>query len=424
MKGTIKMKILWLCNIILPDFCECFDLNKTMVGGWISGMLQELEKREDMQIALCFPIIDENRVKQGRFHGHQFFSFQCDLYSDDYIYADENLIIQMQKIVSDYEPDIIHIWGTEYPHTYGMVEACKREGLLNRVVINIQGLVSIYSKHFLLGIPQRYITKMDVEGTSLAQKKNLFVKRGILETKAIKNVKYVIGRTEWDRACTYWINPQIHYFFGGEILRSVFYENCGSWKEESCRRHMIFVSQGDYSIKGMHFLLEGCKLLRQKYADLQIIVAGKNIFCAGELTTYAQLLKELMREGDLEGQVQFVGKKDESQMCQYYQQANVFVMPSVIENSPNSLCEALMTGVPVVAANVGGISSIIRHGKEGFLYQSDAPYMMAYYIDLIFARKIDIELLKVNEVNRAMEFNSVYKCSEQTVAAYHIIEKG
>ena len=131
-----------------------------------------------------------------------------------------------------------------------------------------------------------------------------------------------------------------------------------------------------------------------------------------------------MREGDLEGQVQFVGKKDESQMCQYYQQANVFVMPSVIENSPNSLCEALMTGVPVVAANVGGISSIIRHGKEGFLYQSDAPYMMAYYIDLIFARKIDIELLKVNEVNRAMEFNSVYKCSEQTVAAYHIIEKG
>ena len=47
-----------------------------------------------------------------------------------------------------------------------------------------------------------------------------------------------------------------------------------------------------------------------------------------------------------------------------------------------------------------------------------------HYIDLIFARKIDIELLKVNEVNRAMEFNSVYKCSEQTMAAYHIIEKG
>ena len=64
--------------------------------------------------------------------------------------------------------------------------------------------------------------------------------------------------------------------------------------------------------------------------------------------------------------------------------ANVFVLPSTIENSPNSLGEAMLLGVPCVASHVGGVANMLGP-EEGFLYQSTAPYMLAYYIQKVFA---------------------------------------
>ena len=65
-------------------------------------------------------------------------------------------------------------------------------------------------------------------------------------------------------------------------------------------------------------------------------------------------------------------------------EANVFVSPSTIENSPNSVGEAMLLGVPVVSSGVGGVMDLLKHGVEGFVYQSDAPYMLAYYVGRIF----------------------------------------
>ena len=64
--------------------------------------------------------------------------------------------------------------------------------------------------------------------------------------------------------------------------------------------------------------------------------------------------------------------------------ANVFVSPSSIENSPNSVGDAMLLGMPCVSSDVGGVKNLMEHGKEGFVYQADAPYMLAYYVCRIF----------------------------------------
>ena len=71
-------------------------------------------------------------------------------------------------------------------------------------------------------------------------------------------------------------------------------------------------------------------------------------------------------------------------MKENYLSANVFVLPSTIENSPNSLGEAMLLGVPCVASDVGGVKNLMTHDREGFIYQSTAPYMLAHYICRVF----------------------------------------
>ena len=62
----------------------------------------------------------------------------------------------------------------------------------------------------------------------------------------------------------------------------------------------------------------------------------------------------------------------------------VMVLPSAIENSPNSLCEAQLVGIPCVASFVGGVPEMLRDGKDGYLYTFNEPLMLAEYISRIF----------------------------------------
>ena len=67
--------------------------------------------------------------------------------------------------------------------------------------------------------------------------------------------------------------------------------------------------------------------------------------------------------------------------------STMYFHSSYIENSPNSVGEAQMVGVPVVASRVGGTDSMVEHGKTGFLYPVTDPYIAAYYIKRLIDNK-------------------------------------
>jgi glycosyltransferase involved in cell wall biosynthesis len=75
--------------------------------------------------------------------------------------------------------------------------------------------------------------------------------------------------------------------------------------------------------------------------------------------------------------------------------SHVFVQTSSIENSPNSLGEAMLLGMPCVASSVGGTADMLRDKEEGFLYRFDDEKMLVKYITDIFEHdKLAIELGK------------------------------
>lgn len=391
------MKVLWLCNIVLPDFSQEFGIKRNPAGGWMTGMLHELEKIKEVDVSLCFPIYDPGRKKDGVCNGHKYYTFL----SNNIENRDAKMIAVFEKILDDCKPDIVHIWGTEYPHTTAMVSACKNKGILDKAVINIQGLVSVCAKHYLADIPEDYQILKIKDFSSIREDKESFEQRGKYEIESLKMIRHVIGRTDWDQACVEAINPQVQYHFCNEILRKVFYENIGKWKYDYCKKYSIFISQASYPIKGFHYLLRALPVIIRQYPNTHVYVAGKDILDTEKIDPYGCYIKNLIEQLELAGVITFLGKLDEKKMVEQYLRANVFVSASAIENESNSLSEAKIIGVPSVVSYVGGVCNRIESGIDGFAYPHDEPDLLAHYICKIFDNK--------DNLCTDLSFNSVKK---------------
>lgn len=410
------MKILWLCNIVLPEFCEEFEIKRTCLGGWMTAMLHELEKRETIETALCFPVYDTGRLKSGEHNGHRYYSFLCDSAEVCSI----SMVRSFVQILGKDRWDLIHIWGTEYAHTLAMLKACDSLGILGRAVINIQGLAYMVARHYRADIPEKYWIAEAGNRRSMKEEQKAYEHRGQSELESIKMARYAIGRTDWDRAGTEAVNPQIRYFFCGEILRESFYEYAGAWRYEKCQKHSIFVSQASYPIKGFHYLLQALPDIIRKYPDTQVYVAGTGILAREE--PYAVYLRELIRQFQLEDRITFLGMLDEEHMIRRYCKANVFVSASVVENESNSLHEAQIIGVPCVCSYVGGAYNSIRHKEDGFLYPHDEPVLLAYYICKLFADKDGLcTRISANTSREIQKYVCARENADRTVSIYQEI---
>ena len=382
------MKILWLCNLPLPDIAISISNTAINRGGWLVGLSNDLKKCPEIDLSLCFPVSNAKEIIKGILDNVNYYGFPSKM-GQPYIY-DSSIEKQLQIILSEVDPDIVHIFGTEFPHSLAMTKVFKNK---NRITISIQGLCSIISKHYTSGLPSRVISQYTfrdfIKQDNIEQQYKKFEKRGEFEIRAIKNVNHIIGRTTFDKACAYQINPNAIYHFCNETLRDDFYKHV--WDINNCQRYSIFVSQGEYPIKGLHFVIEALPEVIKRFPLTRLYVAGKDITKSETLkdrlktTSYGRYIKQLINKYKLKDYITFTGNLDEKQMYHRYLKSNVFVMSSSIENESNSLSEAKIMGIPCVAAYVGGTTDRATGGLDCYTYQYDASYMLAYYICEIFS---------------------------------------
>lgn len=401
----MSLNVLWLCNVALPRIAEDMGKPPTFLGGWLEGMANAMKGKVDLTVV--FPI-DAPEGVSGSVDGMSYIGVPRR--SDRYSY-DKRTEAAFQDVLSSRRPDIVHIHGTEWPHCLAMVNAAVTAGCIEHTVVSIQGLASIIHRHYMGHLPyrecSRFTLKDLVRKNSLARQQQRFAAAGRYEVEALQRVKHVIGRTTWDRACTHQINPDINYHFCNESLREVFYQH--EWKLDDCEKHTILTSQSYYPLKGFHLLLEALALVVKSFPDARLVVAGQSSSTKGSRVKkrlwsyhYPKYIDELADRLGIADRITYTGPLAASAMCDAYLRSHVFVMPSSIENSTNSLAEAMLLGVPCVASYVGGIPDMLEHGKEGLLFQSDAPYMMAHYICGVFGSD-DLALrLSANARQRAL----------------------
>lgn len=381
------MRILWITatagNYQSPHSCG----GGYNGGGWISSMQNELAKRDDIKLGIAFcrngepakveqdgvvyyPIPHHTKSKKDKI---------LDLFKLNDATRDEVLWPyyehKFKEVIEDFKPDVIHIFGSELYH-----------GLAARVagnipmVLHIQGLLSL-SIYILLppGFSRReYI----MSGKGLKGKFHhlqylAYWKRSAYREKAILNAVFnVIGRTDWDRQAMAVLNPKAKYYYGGEILRDVFYE---ARKRQIPNVPTITTTISFPTYKGYDVILKVAYILKNElHLNFQWNVYG-NID--------PEFIEKHIGLSHQDLNVNLCGVASAETLCDALLSSTMYFHSSYIENSPNSVGEAQMVGVPVVASRVGGTDSMVEHGKTGFLYPVTDPYIAAYYIKRLIDNK-------------------------------------
>lgn len=332
-----------------------------------------------------------------------------------------NLKKHIDKILCDSNPDIIHVFGTEGAfskiYTYTNIP----------VVYHIQGLINpclntylpINQSKFSFYINTDYLAN-NIKGNSPAFELKRFKNQAKREVKVLKSVNYVMGRTDWDKNIVNLFNPKVHYFHVDEVLRSVFYEDISLNFKDKGSVFRIVSTLSPTVYKGIDVVLKTAKVLKElTNIDFQWIIIG--------LDSNSKLLKHFEKTEKIkhsEVNIKCIGRKNSEQLVECLQNADVYVHPSYIDNSPNSVCEAQIIGLPVVACNVGGVSSIVENGYSGFLIPSNGVFEIIQYLKILY----EDENLR-ETIGQQAKFSATKRHSRETIvqnllSVYKVIKDG
>jgi len=132
--------------------------------------------------------------------------------------------------------------------------------------------------------------------------------------------------------------------------------------------HLV-VTRNLEKIYGVDTVLNAFSIIKIQYPNARLTVAG----CGPE-----EIALKAQAEGlSLTSSVTFSGRLEPLQIVALYQDADLLLNASTVDNSPNSLIEALASGVPVVSSKVGGIPDLVEDGKSALLVPPQQPEALA-----------------------------------------------
>lgn len=383
------MRILWITADVLDPFFPFVEGNPSRGGSWIDPLFFSLAKNQNNQMGILSPVLNgKNQTK--KIDGIMHFAVPMRKNGMTISFSKE-MSIDCLTAITNFKPEIIHVHGIE--KNFGQLRKYLDKNI--PIVCSIQGVIQTY-------LPALQASVADIFLDKFRSIKNKFGRGGVntaiknwtkyvhIEQEVTKINQYFIGRTVWDKAQLKAFNPEAYYFHGEELLRDNFYTK--QWQLNTCIRHQVFVSSAAYPLKGFHVALKAIALLKAKYPNIKLVAPISSLNMNSSLIwdflfaeDYARYLKHEISKLGLKDNIQTLKRLSAEQMAQYFSEANVFVLSSFAENSPNALGEAMMIGTPTIVTPVGGVMSIVKDNESALMFPSGDHAFLAYQIDALFS---------------------------------------
>ena len=161
--------------------------------------------------------------------------------------------------------------------------------------------------------------------------------------------------------------------------------------------------------KGMDYLFQAVAAIKDLKIQVGLVGTG----------SHEQKLKRKAKELGIEGRVHFYGYKPPHELARLYNQADIFVLPSLSESFGMVLLEAMSCGLPIIASQVGGIPEIVESGKNGILVSSGSAAEIEKAVRCLLDDPLLRSRLSQNNISKIRSQFTWDKIAVQYQSVYH-----
>jgi glycosyltransferase involved in cell wall biosynthesis len=415
------MRVLWFSNT--PANAIDYLKDGNLRGGWLQALDKELQDHVDLHIAFFNPNGPQNFIyKNTSYHSIIPKNWKFKRYIkfiSGYNVNQSEIINESLKIIEDVKPDLIHVFGSE-SHHISIVENTHIP-----VLLSTQGVISSIYKKFapnfsnfelLTSFSNKGFNRTSMLPVSFLASKIAMKKRAQIEYNVLKKVKYVDGRTDWDRNVMSILCNNPTYFKVDRLLREEFYQSVWAFPIKDAQFRVLTVTNTN-TYKGFEIICEALFELKNKI-PIHWTIVGIN-----DTDSIVKLTKQKLGSKFPSQNMDLMGKQNAKAIVEKMLESHLYVTASFIENSPNNLAEAMLVGMPCVSTFAGGSNSYITSDEVGILVPEGDPYALAGAIFNLFYNNDLLCSIASNARQSAQIRHNVSNVLNQVLFAYNSILK-
>lgn len=410
------MKALWF-EVTCPSI---YNNREAIIGGWQDSLERIVKKIPGIELSIAFDA-GAKRYKSKKVDGVSYYPIKLQYSRREKRRSLRNwseyakkLLPELEKIVKEVNPDIIHVFGTEWP--FGLIA----EKTNIPVVIHIQGAMAPYCNasfppgynmfDVFRAIPWYKISKFKDAWNS----RRFDLSRMEIDRRAWVAVSRYMGRTGWDSALSEILHPGREYYHVEEALRDIFTKGEQKWHLHKGKIKLFSTGCSNFW-KGPDMLLKTALILKDLGVDFEWRVAGQM------QPNIKEIVERKVGVRFEDCNVKFIGFARTGTLVRSLCASTLYVHTAYVENSPNSICEAQCMGVPIVSTNVGGISTLVKDGEQGILVPANDPWQMAHAIIELSDDPARMMAFSENSIKAAQHRHSDDNIGKQLLEAYNSI---
>ncbi len=328
--------VLWLAAYPYEKVQE-IDLGESHPAPWITELEKEISQKVNLVIASSSKSI--RKAEKITKNGVKYIFCPSPRLRYDLLTFYRIRISRLLNEIknSGFSFDVIHVHGTESQY----------DEVANRLnvpyVISIQGVIDRCRAYYPKKLSAIYAS---------------WFLKSLYEKTAVRKGRNFICRTYLDNGFVRTHNSGAKIYQNWELLRPEFFGSHNDYRS----KNLLFLG-GSNQFKGFKETLKCFEMLRREGYDFRLRVCG--------LYNKQDVVKLIKRENlhiDI-GDMEFLGYQASEQLVELFKDSLCLIHPSYMDNSPNSICEAQVSGLPVIAADVGGVPSLIEDHETGMLVE-------------------------------------------------------